>query len=210
MDPIGRRPWPLVTAAAAVAAIAAVSALFLSRETADRILLHDGRVAQEFLNSIVAADASGGKLFDAAGPVLDSFASHAANLPGIVRANIYSPDGFIRYSTEPNLIGLKFVGNEELAASFAGELISKLAQVSDDDKPEHLALNRLSGEQLVEAYIPVSGGNGRIAAVVEFYKKPAAIKAVIADLTRLIWITAALGAALSILVLTAVWRGRGR
>ena len=62
MDPIGRRPWPLVTGAAAVAAIAAVSALFLSRETADRILLHDGRVAQEFLNSIVAADASGGKL----------------------------------------------------------------------------------------------------------------------------------------------------
>ncbi len=212
MDILLKRPefdnrrWSVVACLIAITAINAASAEVLGRAVAHRIVLHDGQVAQEFLNSIIATEASGGRLFDtpAPGPALVSFANYVRNLPGMVRANIYSLDGFIRYSTEPNLIGLKFTDNPELTASFEGKLISKLETVSD--KPEHLALNRLSGEQLVEAYIPVGDGKGGVAAVVEFYKNPAAVKAVIGEVRGLIWLSAALGGLLTFLALSAALR----
>jgi hypothetical protein len=214
MDIMRKRPefdsrlWSVVACLFAITAINAASAVVLSRAIAHRILLHDGQVAQEFLNSIIATEGSGGRLFDtpAPGPALVSFANHVRNLPGMVRANIYSLDGFIRYSTEANLIGLKFTDNPELTASFEGKLISNLETVSDDNKPEHLALNRLSGEQLVEAYIPVGDGTGGVAAVVEFYKNPATVKAVIGEVTGLIWMSAALGGLLTFLALSAALR----
>jgi two-component system, NtrC family, sensor histidine kinase HydH len=204
------RIWFIVVSLVAIVAINAVLALVLNRYVAGRMVLREGEVAQEFLNSFIGAEALGGKLFETPGPspALVSFSKHMRDLPGVVRANVYSLDGFIRYSTEPNLIGLKFDRNEELSESFGGTLVAKLENVSDGDKPEHLALNRFTGEELIEAYIPVSDGKGRIDAVVEFYKKPTAVKDIIGELTRIIWIAAAAGGLILFLALYgAIARG---
>ena len=130
---------------ARVAAVAIVAILIinaglafgLGRLVDDRILLREGEVAQEFLTSMVAAEASAAKLFvkPAPSPELTSFSNHVRHLPGIIRANIYSPDGFIRYSTEEQLIGLKFSDNPELTESFAGRLSADFAEATSDAKP---------------------------------------------------------------------------
>ncbi len=147
----------------------------LSTTITDGLLAREGQVKQEFLSSILAAEHGEGALFTQPGPsaALVSFSEHVRSLPGLVRANIYSPDGFIRYSTDANLIGVQFSDNTELAEAFGGKIISALETQAASGKSEHLALNQIGGEQLIEAYIPVAGADGKIVTVVEFYRKDA-------------------------------------
>lgn len=204
------RIWFVVVSLVVIVVINVMLALALNSYVSDRIVHREGQVAQEFLNSIINAEGSGEALFQTSepGPALKSFSNHVRNLPGMVRANIYSLDGFIRYSTEINLIGLKFESNPELTESLNGKLISELKKVSDDDKPEHLALNRLNGEELMESYIPISDAKGRVVTVVEFYKEPLVVKEIISEITRIIWISATLGGLILFLALYgAVARG---
>lgn len=188
------RIWLIVASLLLIAAIHAGLAQILTRSVTSRILQREGDVAQEFLDGVIAAENGGDHLFDtpAPSPALTSFAAHVQSLPGTARANIYSLDGFIRYSSEKNLIGLQFKDNEELLESAKGLLITSLEAVSDSDKPEHLAMNRFTGEELIEAYIPVKDASGKVVAVVEFYREPTMVKETLADITRVIWLAAAL------------------
>ena len=204
---------------ARVAAVAIVAILIinaglafgLGRLVDDRILLREGEVAQEFLTSMVAAEASAAKLFvkPAPSPELTSFSNHVRHLPGIIRANIYSPDGFIRFSTEEQLIGLKFSDNPELAESFGGRLSADFAEATSDAKPEHIAISLPVGDRLVEAYVPILDAGQRTIAVVELYKSPERVLAIIGEVTRMIWIAAGLASALLIAVFLGLL-GRGR
>ena len=101
------RLWFVVISLVTIVAVNTISAFFLSKYVSEHLVDREGEVAQEFLNSIVSAEGSGLKLFEgpAPNPALQSFANHVNNLPGVVRANIYSPDFFIRYSTNANLVG---------------------------------------------------------------------------------------------------------
>ena len=193
-SPADPRLWLLVTSLALIAAIHAGLALLLTNTVTDRFLLREGELAQQFLNGVLKAENSGSHLFDTPAPsaALQSFSHHVENLPGTVRANVYSLDGFIRFSTERNLIGLQFPDNEELTEAAKGQLISKLDKAFDNDKPEHLAINRFKGDELVEAYIPVNDVDGKIVAVVEFYREPELMKQTVADIRRIIWAAAGL------------------
>ncbi len=187
------RIWLLIAGFAVIVAINVLLAFTFSRSIADRIILHEGEISRDFLNGIANAGDNSEELFATAAPspALLSFSSHLRDLPGVVRANVYSLDGYTRYSTESNLIGLKFHDNEELARAGGGEIIVGIKAATDEDKPEYLALRRLSGEQMIEAYIPVSDAKGKVIAVVEFYKKPDALNATIAGVTRYLWQIAA-------------------
>jgi len=191
-----KRIWLMLLGLAAIAIINIVMALLLSRSVADRMLLREAEVAQEFLISVLNTDGSEGVLFaePTPSPALLSFANHLQNLPDVIRANIYSSDGFIRYSTEKNLIGVKFAGNRELENAFGGKLSTLLEEVTDNTKPEHLALNRTASNKLVETYVPVYGKSGNLACVVEFYRLPTRIEAAIADVSTIIWLASAVGA----------------
>lgn len=203
-----RRAWTAAVAIAAILVINAGLAFGLGRLVDDRILLREGEVAQEFLTSMVAAEASAAKLFvkPAPSPELTSFSNHVRHLPGIIRANIYSPDGFIRYSTEEQLIGLKFSGNPELVESFKGRLSADFSEATSDAKPEHIAITLPVGDRLVEAYVPILDAGGRTIAVVELYKSPERVLAVIAQMTRMIWFAVGLAS----LLLIAVFLGLRR
>ena len=203
-----------ILAAAGIAAIIAVNfglSVVLSQSITERLLHGEGLVKQEFLNSILTAENSAGELFSPPAPsaALLSFSAHVRSLPGIVRANVYSPDGFIRHSTDPNLVGVNFSGNEELAEGFAGKISAVLETVDSSGKAEHLALNQLGGERLIEAYIPVKGPDGKVAAVVEFYQKDSVLKEMVSSLERSIWTAAALSSAILTLVLLIALRGFG-
>jgi two-component system, NtrC family, sensor histidine kinase HydH len=190
------RLWFVVISLVTIVAVNTISAFFLSKYVSEHLVDREGEVAQEFLNSIVSAEGSGLKLFEgpAPSPALQSFANHVNNLPGVVRANIYSPDFFIRYSTNTNLVGLKFSDNEELKDAFKGELISNLEVVdAAAAKSEHIALDVPGGEEFIEAYMPVTGGADHVVAVVEFYRKPNALKVIISSISMIIWASAAIG-----------------
>jgi two-component system, NtrC family, sensor histidine kinase HydH len=143
------------------------------RFVADEMVMREAAVAQDFLESIVRAEAIKPAAFSDSkpGPALMSFASHTEQLSGMVRVTVYSLDGFIRHSTEANLIGIKFHDNDELAEALKGELKAKLEEDSED-KPEQLGLTREAGEPLLETYIPVRDKDGAVMGVVEFYKRP--------------------------------------
>jgi hypothetical protein len=213
-DVRSNRRMPLWFAASGVIAIAVVSLVLsgvLSREVTERLLVREGLVKQEFLNSILAAEMSAGQLFaqPAPSPALLSFSTHVRSLPGIVRANIYSPDGYIRHSTDANLIGVHFGDNDELAESFKGRITSAI-ETGEAHKPEHLALNLLEGEQLIEAYIPVTEPGGKVAAVVEFYRKDAWVQDTVWTIERSIWIGGALSSLILVITLLLGLRaGRG-
>jgi two-component system, NtrC family, sensor histidine kinase HydH len=204
------RNWFIMISLITIIVVNIVMALVLDRYITERVVLREGKVAQDFLNSTVELNGIGDHLFDSPkpSPALVSFSNHVRNLPGMVRANIYAPDGFINFSTEQNLVGFKFEDNEELSESLAGKLISKLELVSDDDKAEHLALNPFSHEELMESYIPIFDKSKRVLAVVEFYTKPTEIKQIIAEIMRVVWAAAALSGIILFLALySAVARG---
>jgi len=198
MDAPALRLWLIVISLLLIAAVHLTLAAGLSRVVTDRLLQREGEVAREFLNSVIRAEDSGSHLFDtpAPSPALASFSAHVQSLPGTVRANIYSLDGFIRYSTDAKFIGLQFRDNAEVAEAAGGKLIAKLETVADDDKPEHLAMNRHEGDQLVEAYIPVSDPAGKTVAVVEFYREPGMVQAIVDDIGTRIWLAAGLSGAI--------------
>ncbi len=205
---------PLWLAAGGVAAIVAVNLILtsvLSRTVTDRLLAREGLVTQEFLNSILEAEATADQLFvqPAPSPALLSFSAHVRSLPGIVRANIYSPDGFIRHSTDANLIGVHFSDNAELAESFKGKITSAIED-GEADKSEHLALNQPGSAQLIEAYIPVTEPGGKVAAVVEFYRRDSFVQETVAAIQRSIWIAGGSSSLILIVVLLLALRSARR
>jgi two-component system sensor histidine kinase HydH len=162
----------------------------------DRMLRREAEVTREFLESIIRAEESD-VLFERGGvernPQLASFAHHIRNMPDVLRANIYGPDRTILWSTDAAITGRRFDGNPELEGAFAGELETEIGRISADMKQEHEALQAGAGGLFIEAYIPIRSGN-RVAGVVELYKVPNALDAMLRDGQRIIWASTAVGA----------------
>lgn len=208
MTRFGARTWILAVGLVAVTLINGAVALSLTRAVSDTLLAREGAVAQDYLTSILRADGMARTLFDEPrpSPALAHFATYVENLPGVVRVNIYAPDGFIRHSSEANMIGVKFDGNDELADGFKGTITAKLETITPDPKPEQLALNQFAGKPFIEAYIPVVNDDGATIAVVELYQKPDALMAVAGKLKTTILISELLGGLVLLIALYAVFR----
>jgi hypothetical protein len=211
---LGGRVWIMAASLLAIIVINAAMALIMSREIADLVIHREAQVKQDFINRLFQAQKPGAALFRPPhpSPALALFASHVTELPDVIRTNIYSPDRFIRYSTQEGLIGVKFdEPNSELDEAFAGGLIASLETATRASKAEHLALPLKPGEFFIEAYIPVIGADGKVAAVVELYKRPTGTDTIIAGLRSLVWLSAGLGGLVLFIALCAmfIW-GAGR
>ena len=85
----------------------------------------------------------------------------------IVAFKVWSPDGFVLYSPNEELIGRKFRVDEHLEIAFSGEVSS---EISDLEDPENEFESQL-WDELIETYLPIRGlGTGEIIAVAEFYQ----------------------------------------
>lgn len=203
----------LVLIAAGVTLIVALNlaiSAWLTRAVTSGLLARDGQVKQQFLTGILAAEGAAPALFDGPqpSPALSSFSVHVRSLPGIVRANIYSPDGFIRQSTDANLVGVHFEDNPELAKAFTGRISTKLEEADGTAKSEHLALNQVAGEALIESYIPVLDKDGKVATVVEYYTRDDWIRNTVTPVERGIWLTAAASSIILAVMLFIAMRRR--
>jgi hypothetical protein len=198
-----RRPlWIAVAGLIAVAAVHAGLARTVSQLSVERYLQREGELSQEFLAGIFATEPHPEELFaqPSPSPTLVSFAAHVRRMPGLVRASVYSPDGFIRHSTEANLIGVQFKDNKDLNASLGGRPVVDLIDASEAGKDEHLALNRADGDHLIEAYVPVPDAAGKVVAVVEFYRPDTAVAVSRARINRAIWLSGAANGAVVLAV----------
>jgi len=193
---LGGRVWIMGLSLAAIVIINATMALLISQRISERLMQREAQVAQDFISRMFRAQHPDSSLFapPQPSPALAAFAKELADLPDLLRANVYSPDRFIRYSTQKGLIGIKFnETNDELDDAFAGETIANLETITSQSKGEQLALPLKAGESFIEAYFPLPGPEGRPVAVVELYRRPTGLDAVIASLRTLIWTSAGLG-----------------
>jgi two-component system, NtrC family, sensor histidine kinase HydH len=169
-------------------------ATFLLNYITSQILMREGALTEEVLQSVATAENAHLKLFEtpAPSPALLTFAETVTHLPGMVRANIYSPDGFIRYSTEKNLVGLKFTDNDDLSEAFDGKLNVSFEMANNDEKEEHIGLNQSTGTKLMESYMPLRDDKGTLFAVIEFYRKSEPLENLISNIRNKVWAAAAI------------------
>ncbi len=87
----------------------------------------------------------------------------------IVAFKIWSPDGEIIYSPNPELIGRTFALDGHLLEAFNGQVVSEISNLSEQENE----YERSKWETLIETYAPVrSEGSGAVFAVSEFYQLP--------------------------------------
>jgi len=201
--------WFSIVAALSIAATSVVTAYALSRFLTDRMLQRDGRLTQEFIQS-VARIQDADRIFTgdrgpslAGGGDIGEFFLHVSGMPDVLRANIYDTQHRVIWSSSPELTGRIFLNNPELDEALQGELVVHFGLVGKDElKPEHVRL----GEAVyyVENYVPVyDKGSQHIIGVVEIYRVPTSLFETIRDGHKLIWLAAMFGG--SVLFLTLFW-----
>jgi two-component system, NtrC family, sensor histidine kinase HydH len=200
------RLWFAAAGFIVIATLSAAFAVLMSHYLTTTMLDREVAVTQEFLESILATEGYGERVFVGDGrgarEALESFADHVRAMPEIMRANVYGADRSILWSTDRELIGRRFENNPELDQAMAGSLVREIGQLRADSKPEHIALGPNFTGHFIEAYIPFRG-NGMILGVVEIYKVPVALETAIDQGHRIIGISAAIGAL--VLFATLYW-----
>lgn len=195
---------------ACVALVAVVLGFLLARMVSQRLLHRDAVVTMEFVQSIVRTDQTA-HYFATAGsgvpdPLEDTF-RHFAEMPDVLRTNVYSADRRAIWSTEPAVMGAQFGENEELDEALRGELAYESGRRS---KAEHVSATRPLGAGssgfFVEIYVPVRDTAGKVVGVVELYKTPDALFEAIRDAEQSIALGAALGALLLYAALIGIVR----
>lgn len=189
------RVWFAVAGFAVIALLTVAFALAMSSFLTKTMLDREVAVTQEFLQSILASEGYGERGFaNSINPSksLTAVADHVRAMPEILRANLYSLDRLIVWSTDAALIGRHFDNNPELEQALAGHLVSEVGVLGNDDKPEHIALMADVTGHFIEAYMPMWHGT-ELIGVVELYKIPTSLEVTIGHGRRIIEGSAAIG-----------------
>lgn len=190
--PFSLSRWFAVVSLVSIASISVVSGWLLSRFLTERMLQQEGRLTQQFVDSIVRVEKAGDYFASGRqGPAteLRDFFAHVSDLPDVLRANLYSRDRTIIWSSDPALIGRQFRDNPELAEALRGELV---VHGGDGGKREHTDLDQRYS-YFVEIYSPIRDEpQGRVIGVVELYRSPQALFEAIKAGRRAVWIGAAI------------------
>ena len=200
------RLWFILTSFGAILIIFVLFAIGVSQFMTRALIERETEVSQEFLESMMPSDRAA--VFATPGasanPALAVFVEHLFTLPGIIRANIYSADQIVVWSTDKSIVGRRFEVNDELERALAGARVTEVGWLPDRSKPEHATLSEKFSGRYIEAYIPIRAKDeGKVLGVIEFYKLPEALNATILRGQYLIWVWAA--AAASILFVTLYW-----
>jgi signal transduction histidine kinase len=191
-NPFNLSRWFGVVALVSIAAISVVSGWLLSGFLTERMLQQEARLTQEVIDSVVDVEQAAGYF---TGVVVQNgeykdFVAHIAALPDVLRANLYSRERRVIWSSDPALIGRHFAENDELEDALSGKVV---AHGGERAKSEHEALDPRY-RYFFEIYTPVRvPGTSEVVGVVELYKTPQALFEAIGAGKRAIWISAALG-----------------
>lgn len=210
--PFDLRTWFAVVGLVSIAALSILAAVVLSRLMTERMLRQEAILTQEFVQTIFLVN-DAAEVF-AHGPSAGEKGTpeafeHISKLPDVLRANLYSAQRQLAWSSDPALIGRQFGANPELDRALAGEVV---VNEEDEDKEAHDAKSEhanLAGriDYFVELYVPVwDRDHGQVLGAVELYKNPRALFEAIRDGTRLIWAGALIGGVFLFLALFSMIR----
>ncbi|WP_397453959.1 sensor histidine kinase [Pseudomonas sp. NA-150] len=103
----------------------------------------------------------------------NEFLDHVQHLPDILLATVYALDRTVVWSTNPDLIGVRFADDDELNESFEMKVpVSSSYHEIDEERPEQKLL-REPKFLFIENYIPMfNADQSKVVAMVEIYKEP--------------------------------------
>lgn len=122
------------------------------------------------------------------------FLDHVKHLPDLLLATVYALDRTVVWSTNPELIGERIEGDDELDESFAmKESVSTSYHEIVEERPEQRLL-REPEYLFIENYIPMfNADKSQVVAMVEIYKEPVDLVARIQRGFKAIWLATVLG-----------------
>jgi len=210
--PFNLVPWFSLLTLGTLTVTAVLTAVLLTRFIEERLLALDAETTRDFVQSVTRAEnvellafapAAGGPI----PPGLAEYFAHVAQMPEVVRANVYGRDRSVLWSSDGALLGRRFTDNDELDEALAGEMVYKRGYTGNngDAKPEHYALP--PGTFFVESYIPIFGADSPSpVAVVELYKAARKLEETLRAAQWLVWAATAAGGLLLFLVLQGIVR----
>jgi two-component system sensor histidine kinase HydH len=188
----------------------------LSQMLTDRMLRREGQVSMEFIRNLLVTDRSADFLRHPADPALEErflgSMQHLSSMTEPVRANAFAADGRVLWSTDRALIGRRDADNPELQEALRGDLVVHSGALgSRRDKQEHAGLSQQT-HYYVESYIPVLAPEDgrRVLGVIELYKVPVQLSAVIREAVLQLWLACAGSAVVLFLALNGVVRRADR
>ena len=134
---------------------------------------------------------------------LEGLLTDSALSERIVSFRIWSTDGEVLYSPQPDLIGRTFEMSGGRAEAARGEVIGEISDLTD---PENV-YERERWDRLIEIYVPVrAAGSSDILAVAEFYQLPDELLAEVNRDRLIAWVLVAGATALAFVALARVVR----
>lgn len=211
---LGRRI--LGVGAAVIVLVAVAHAWLISDFLAARLFQREAEISRDFVQNVLVADGSFDVLAHPDEPALQArfrnSVDHLATLHGVLRANVYAPDGTVRWSTDAALTGRRFGDNDELDDAMRGELQVHAGRIDPHErtKHEHEGLDARASFY-VETYIPIRHPETRaVLGVVELYKAPQALTEAVEAGTRQVVLMSAAGALLLFVSLAGLIRRADR
>lgn len=195
----GLRPWFAAISLFSISLLAIVGATVFSRMMTARMLAQEGTLTMEFVQSTFLVEKPSFFFDTAPGsspPTSQGILMHLANLPDVLRANVYTADKLLLWSSDANLIGKRFPVNPELDRALAGQLVVDEKNDADAmaEKSEHADLEVRDDDFPIEIYVPVwDEKRTRVLGAVELYKQPRALSDALRHGVRIIWGGAAIG-----------------
>src|SRR5882724_1774744 len=170
-----------------------------------QLVKHDGVVigdlASRLFTSIVPASFFAAR--SGAAPAGAEQLREFARSEQVVRFMVYGADGRVRWSDDASLTDRHFGENAKVAAALRGETIAEISQPGEEG--HHSTLQGFS--RLEEIYSPVRyQSNGPIVGVIELYRAPAALFAVVDHGGVVVWVLGGIaGTVLYLTLVTVAW-----
>ena len=180
-----------------IALVSTVSSVVLSRFLVREMLNHDALEAMQFIHSSVLQREAegyfaGAAVADAVRQDVENYLSNVLRMPHVLRVQVYSAHGVVRWSSSAEALNLAFSKNDELDRALRGELAieSDLMESRRYLKPEHV-LSRMPEKQFAEYYIPLwNDRRDTVLGAVEIYKEPIELFDALHTGVQLIWLCA--------------------
>ncbi len=196
--------WARMSVAGLAVAAALVLALgwYIPKWVGERFLTTQAEADQTVLTALTETEAlvvdGAGSDFDA----LDAFVDTALLRGDFVRVKLWAPDGTILYSDLDQLVGRRFVPDEDFASLF-----EPTSHVSDLTAEENELERDEFAADLLETYVPVRSADGELLAVWEVYHDLQDHDSAVAATERTVRVAVGGGLALLALFLVSVFGG---
>ncbi len=191
--------WFSVAAFIAITLIGLVATKYFSNTLMEQVLEHDANVMTEFVNSIVRQDTGIHPAVTVSSEDgaqrLAVFFAQLGKVPGILRANVYSTEKYVIWSSKAALFDKRFDDNPELETSLTGKPVSHISNAHEHNKDEHMDLQHVEG-QFVEYYLPIwlsESSSKEVIAVAEIYRVPRGLPEKLKTIQTSVWSGAIIG-----------------